>query len=227
MSLVRATSQHASLTPLSPFPEAPQLPETPSLGDETLELAFYALQAEDYALSFTLVNEALAQDISSDEGVACGLSLRGVFRLLCGQTVSAQADLHSAALFSSNRSAAASAAIALAYTYLALGDPLRALERLDRASKDGPQNCDVHYHRGLLLLNDLGEFAASVDAFQSCVAVLKDTAEAEGMRKELLASATANLGVGLYRAGEVERSLGIFRDAERDFPGSEEALMYQ
>lgn len=227
MSLVRSISRHASLTPPTPSPEAPQLPETPSLGDETLKLAFDALQAEDCSLSFTLVNEALAQDISSDEGVACALSLRGVFRLLCGHTISAQADLHSATLFSSNPPAAASAAIALAYTYLTLGDPLRALERFDQASKDDPQNGEVHYRRGLLLLNDLGEFAAAVEAFQSCVAILKDTAEAEGMRKELLASATANLGVGLYRAGEVERSLEIFRDTERDFPGSGEALMYQ
>ena len=153
--------------------------------------------------------------------------MRGLFKLLCGCTASAQADLHSATLFSSNPLAAVTP-IALAYTYLTLGDPLSALGRLDQASKEDPQSGDVHYHRGLLLLNDLEEFAAAVEAFRSCIAILKDTEKTGGLREEfILKSATAHLGVGLYRGGEVVRSFEIFRDAERDFPGSGEVLMYQ
>lgn len=67
-----------------------------------------------------------------------------------------------------------------------------------------------------------------MEAFQSCIAILKDTEKTGGLREEfILKLATANLGVGLYRGGKVVRSFEIFRDAERDFPGSGEVLMYQ
>ena len=58
----------------------PQLPETPSQGDNTLILALEALAAQDYPHSVTFVNEAIEQGISWDAGKAEALNLRGTFR---------------------------------------------------------------------------------------------------------------------------------------------------
>jgi mitochondrial import receptor subunit TOM70 len=58
----------------------PTLPETPSTGDNTLILALQALEAPDYPHALTLVNEAIEQGISWDEGKAEALNLRGTFK---------------------------------------------------------------------------------------------------------------------------------------------------
>ena len=58
----------------------PTLPESPSTGDNTLITALEALGASDYAHSFSLVNEAIEQGISWDQGRAEALNLRGTFK---------------------------------------------------------------------------------------------------------------------------------------------------
>ena len=57
----------------------PSLPDEPSQGDKTLELALDALDARDYPHALTLINEALAQGISFPEGKSYALNLRGSF----------------------------------------------------------------------------------------------------------------------------------------------------
>lgn len=58
----------------------PALPEEPSQGDLTLDLALDALDASNYIHSLTLVNEAMEQGISTDVGKAEALNLRGTFK---------------------------------------------------------------------------------------------------------------------------------------------------
>jgi import receptor subunit TOM70 len=58
----------------------PTLPESPSVGDNTLIIALEALAASDYAHSFSLVNESLEQGITWDLGRAEALNLRGTFK---------------------------------------------------------------------------------------------------------------------------------------------------
>jgi import receptor subunit TOM70 len=60
--------------------EHPQLPESPSTGDNTLQLAFDALDAADYAHAVSLVNEAMEQGVSWDDGKAEAYNLRGTFK---------------------------------------------------------------------------------------------------------------------------------------------------
>jgi mitochondrial import receptor subunit TOM70 len=56
------------------------LPAEPSQGDRTLLLAYEALEAQDYAHSCSLANEAIEQGISWDLGKAEGFNLRGTFK---------------------------------------------------------------------------------------------------------------------------------------------------
>lgn len=58
----------------------PALPENPTSGDERLVDALQALEAQDFIHALSLLNEALLQGISTDEGKAYALNLRGTFQ---------------------------------------------------------------------------------------------------------------------------------------------------
>lgn len=58
----------------------PELPESPTTGDNTLIMGMQALEAADYVHAFTLINEAIDQGISWDKGKAWALNLRGTFK---------------------------------------------------------------------------------------------------------------------------------------------------
>lgn len=60
--------------------DKPALPGTPSQGDQTLDLAFDALAAADYAHAVSLVHEAIDQGISTKEGEAEAYNMRGTFK---------------------------------------------------------------------------------------------------------------------------------------------------
>ena len=56
------------------------MPESPSQGDQTLNLAFDALAAGDYTHAFSFTNEAIEQGLSTNELKAEALNLRGTFK---------------------------------------------------------------------------------------------------------------------------------------------------
>jgi import receptor subunit TOM70 len=58
----------------------PSVGDSPTTGDSTLLLALQALAAEDYPHAVSFVNEALMQDISSEQNRAEALNLRGTFK---------------------------------------------------------------------------------------------------------------------------------------------------
>ena len=58
----------------------PSLPQIPSQGDQTLILAFQALDAGNYPHATTLFNEALIQGLSSPILEARALNMRATFR---------------------------------------------------------------------------------------------------------------------------------------------------
>ena len=58
----------------------PFLPENPSQGDQTLDLAFDALGAADYSHAVSLVHEAIDQGISTKVGEAEAYNVRGTFK---------------------------------------------------------------------------------------------------------------------------------------------------
>ena len=63
------------------FPGArPISPTNDCVADSTLHLALDALDAGDYPHAVSLINEALEQGISWDEGKAEALNLRGTFK---------------------------------------------------------------------------------------------------------------------------------------------------
>ena len=60
--------------------EKPTLPENPSQGDQTLLLAFDAIEAADYAHAVSFASEAIEQGVSWKQGQAEAHNLRGTFK---------------------------------------------------------------------------------------------------------------------------------------------------
>ena len=64
--------------------ERPSKPTQPSQGDETLFLAFDALDARNYTHAFTLFNEAIEQGLSDNKLKGRALNMSGTFRFIIG-----------------------------------------------------------------------------------------------------------------------------------------------
>ncbi|KAJ7688982.1 hypothetical protein B0H17DRAFT_1067403 [Mycena rosella] len=122
----------------------PDVGASPTTGDSTLLLALEALAAEDYPHAVSFVNEALAQDISFDQGRAEALNLRGTFKFLTGDVDGAKADLQE------------SIRIAPAFT--------QSLVKVASAIRQNPADPDIYYHRGQVLFI-MSEFADAAENY--------------------------------------------------------------
>ncbi|GLB36923.1 putative mitochondrial outer membrane translocase receptor TOM70 [Lyophyllum shimeji] len=136
----------------------PALPAEPSTGDQTLHLALQALDSADYAHVVTLVNEAIEQGISWDEGHAQAFNLRGTFKFLTGDVPGAEADLQASleVLPTFTQSL-----IKLASVHMEQGDAQAAFKCFDDAIQVDEKDPDIYYHRGqvLFIMNEFTQAA--------------------------------------------------------------------
>ena len=123
----------------------PELPAEPSTGDHTLIMALEALGASDYAHALTLVNEAIEQGISWDDGKAEALNLRGTFKFLMTDTDGAKADFLASIELQPSLT---QTWVKIASVWMEQGDPKKAFECFDEAIKHNPSDPDIYYHRG-------------------------------------------------------------------------------
>ncbi len=130
---------HLNLGPL------PELPENPTTGDNTVILALEALNASDYAHAFTLVNEAIEQGISWDQGKAEALNLRGTFKFLMTDVDGAKEDFLTSLELQPSLT---QTWVKIASVWMEQSDPTKAFECFEEAIKHNPNDPDIYYHRG-------------------------------------------------------------------------------
>lgn len=123
----------------------PTLPENPSQGDQTLILALEALQAADYAHALSFVNEAFVQNLSTTQGEAEALNLRGTFKFLMGDVDGAKADLEESIKLAPGFT---QSLVKIASVHMEQGDPQKAFQCFEDAIKSNPNDADIYYHRG-------------------------------------------------------------------------------
>ncbi|KAI0077999.1 ADP/ATP carrier receptor [Panus rudis PR-1116 ss-1] len=189
----------------------PELPETPSTGDETLVKALEALKAEDYIHSLTLVNEALEQGISFDAGKAEALNLRGSFRFLMNDIAGAKADLTSSVEI---LPALTQSWVKMASVHMEQGDPIKAFECFEEAIKQNPDDPDIYYHRGQVhfIMNEFGK-------------AMEDYTKSTSLDENFVFS-HIQLAVAQYKAGNVANSMATFRRTLKAFPDKSEPANY-
>ncbi|GLB45998.1 putative mitochondrial outer membrane translocase receptor TOM70 [Lyophyllum shimeji] len=181
----------------------PALPAEPSTGDQTLHLALQALDSADYAHVVTLVNEAIEQGISWDEGHAQAFNLRGTFKFLTGDVPGAEADLQASleVLPTFTQSL-----IKLASVHMEQGDAQAAFKCFDDAIQVDEKDPDIYYHRGQVLFI-MNEFMQAAENYTK-LTELDDS----------FVSTHIQLAVAQYKSGNLASSMATFRRTSNAFP---------
>ncbi|KAK7047742.1 TOM (translocase of outer membrane) complex component [Paramarasmius palmivorus] len=189
----------------------PTLPENPSTGDNTLILALQALEAPDYPHALTLVNEAIEQGISWDEGKAEALNLRGTFKFLTGDVDGAKADFNESIELVPSFT---QTWVKIASVYMEQSDPEKAFECFEKAIEHNPNDPDIYYHRGQVLFI-MNQF--------------KDAAENYTKSTELddkFVFSHIQLAVAQYKSEQLANAMAQFRRTMKAFPQRSEPLNY-
>ncbi|KAK4058141.1 TOM (translocase of outer membrane) complex component [Microbotryomycetes sp. JL221] len=200
----------AYLEAFRPQPK-PAQPEQPSQGDETLDLAFSALDARDYTHAFTLFHEALDQDISSDEGRAAALNMRATFRFIMSDAREALADLDESTRIWPE---GAQSWVKKASVHMELGQPEQAFRDFDKALEVDPQNPDVFYHRGQVYF--------ITQEFDKAIQEYRRSSEIE----PTFIFSHIQLAVAQYKNKSVEKAMHQFRKFIKEHPTSPEVFNY-
>ncbi|KAJ7302106.1 hypothetical protein DFH08DRAFT_94254 [Mycena albidolilacea] len=189
----------------------PDVGDAPTTGDSTLLLALQALAAEDYPHAVSFVNEALAQDISSEAHRAEALNLRGTFKFLTGDVDGAKADLQESIRLAP---AFTQSLVKVASVHMEQGDPTKAFECFDEAIRQNPDDPDIYYHRGQVLFI-MSEFADAAENYT------KSTELDDGF-----VFSHIQLAVAQYKGGNLANSMATFRRTLKAFPTRSEPQNY-
>jgi tetratricopeptide (TPR) repeat protein len=138
-SLPSPTFITAYLTAFRPSPP-PALPANPSTGDNTLSLAFSALEARDFPHALSLFHESLSQGISTSAGKAAALNMRATFKFIMSDAEGALKDLDEA---TETEKGNAQSWVKKASVHMELGRPEEAMKDFERALEIDPENADV------------------------------------------------------------------------------------
>ncbi|KAI0702378.1 ADP/ATP carrier receptor [Cerioporus squamosus] len=189
----------------------PELPENPTTGDNTLILALEALGASDYAHAFTLVNEAIEQGISWDQGKAEALNLRGTFKFLMTDVDGAKEDfLNSLEL----QPSLTQTWVKIASVWMEQSDPTKAFECFEEAIKHNPNDPDIYYHRGQVLFI-MNEFEKAAENYTKSTEL-----------DDKFVFSHIQLAVAQYKMGNLANSMGTFRRTLKSFPDRSEPQNY-
>ncbi|KAG6907504.1 hypothetical protein DXG01_008648 [Tephrocybe rancida] len=190
----------------------PTLPEgSSSTGDNTLLLALQALEAADYTHSLTLVNEAIDQGISWDQGRAEALNLRGTFKFLIGDVAGAKEDLLASVEVVPSFT---QSIVKLASVHMEQGDAPSAFKCFEDAIKYNEKDPDIYYHRGQVFFI-MNEFKQAAENYTQSTE-LDDT----------FVFSHIQLAVAQYKSGNIANSIATFRRTLKAFPQRSEPHNY-
>jgi len=189
----------------------PPVPENPSQGDNTLQLAIEALDAGDYIHAMSFMTEAVAQEPSTPEGRGAALHYQGTFKFLMGDSAGAQAD-YEASIAAAPKLAASW--VKLASVHMDLGNAPGAFAAYDRALALDPQDADAFYQRGQVHFI-LQEFKAALDDYTRAVELAPN-----------FVFGHIQLAVAQYKLEQIGPAMATFRRTLRQFPNRSEPFNY-
>lgn len=189
----------------------PTLPENASQADQTLLLAYEALEARNYPHASSLFNEAVEQGPSTDELKSLAYNMRGTFRFIIGQATEALEDLNNATALQPNY---VQSWVKKASVHMELGDKDEAFADFDKAVKANPEDPDIFYHRGQVHFI-LGQYT---DA-------MADYDKSTSLDGTFIFSQVQH-AVAQYKLGNITQSTSAFRSLLQRFGDSSEAFNY-
>lgn len=123
----------------------PTLPENPSQGDETLLLAYQALEAKNFPHAFSLFGESIEQGLSNDHLKALAYNMRGTFHFVIGNASAALEDFNQS---TDLKPEMVQSWVKKASVHMELSDRDEAFKDFDQAIAADSEDPDIHYHRG-------------------------------------------------------------------------------
>ncbi|WVR08724.1 hypothetical protein IAU60_005782 [Kwoniella sp. DSM 27419] len=186
-------------------------PRDPSQGDDTLMLAFDALEAADYSHAVTLANEAIDQGVSWKEGEAEAHNLRGTFKFLVGDSEGARQDLQKSLDLVPSF---VQSWVKIASVHMELGDAASAFGDFEAAIRHNPEDPDIYYHRGQVYFI-MQEFDKAIADYN------KSTSLDSSFIFTHIQAAVAQ-----YKQGNVGASMAAFRRILKEFPDRGEPSNY-
>ncbi|WWD07113.1 hypothetical protein V865_005210 [Kwoniella europaea PYCC6329] len=200
----------AYLSAFRPHPK-PTLPENPSQGDQTLLLAFDALEAADYSHAVSFVNEAIDQGISSKDNEAEGYNLRGTFKFLIGDSEGARQDLQKSLDIKPDF---VQSWVKIASVHMELGDSASAFGDFEAAIRHNADDPDIYYHRGQVYF--------IMQEFDKAIADYNKSTALDGS----FIFTHIQAAVAQYKQGNVGSSMAAFRRILKEFPDKGEPSNY-
>jgi import receptor subunit TOM70 len=190
------------------------------------------------------VNEAIEQGITWEQGRAEALNLRGTFksvfslytyctrtkaccRFLIGDTDGAKADLEESLQLAPPLT---QTWVKIASVHMERGDPSKAFEAFDEATKHNASDPDIYYHRGQGNIPIVSTVPTAY--FVVVLFILNDFAQAtEDYTKSTELDDTfvfshIQLAVAQYKSGEIQKSMATFRRTLKTFPDRSEPQNY-
>ncbi|KAF5391104.1 hypothetical protein D9757_003173 [Collybiopsis confluens] len=189
----------------------PTLFENPTTGDRNLLQSFEAIDASDYSRAFSLVKEALEQDISWDMGKAEALNLRGTFKFLIGDVEGAKQDLNESLKIAPSFT---QSLVKIASVYMEQSDSDKAFECFEEAIKHNPNDPDIYYHRGQVLFI-MNKFDEAAENYTNSTRL-----------DDQFVFSHIQLAVAQYKAGNLANAMAQFRRTMVAFPQKSEPLNY-
>ena len=191
--------------------DPPSIADGAPQGDKTLQRAYEALQAQDYAHALTLFEEAIKQGLSSKELEANAYNMRATFMFVIGLAKRALEDLdHSTDLCPDYLQSW----VKKASVHVELGDKDAAFADFDRAIAINADDPDIYYHRGQVHFI-LGEFDAALSDYEKSTS-LDDT----------FIFSQVQHAVASYKLGNIARSTAAFCRILKKFENSSESYNY-
>ncbi|WWC65177.1 uncharacterized protein I303_107791 [Kwoniella dejecticola CBS 10117] len=189
----------------------PSLPENPSQGDQTLLLAFNALEAADYTHAVTFINEAIDQGISWKDGEAEAHNLRGTFKFLIGDSEGARQDLQKSLDIKPDF---VQSWVKIASVHMELGDSASAFGDFEAAIRHNADDPDIYYHRGQVYF--------IMQEFDKAIADYDKSTALDGT----FIFTHIQAAVAQYKQGNVGSSMAAFRRILKEFPDKGEPSNY-
>lgn len=180
-------------------------------GDKLLLSAFGYIKSRDYQKAYELAFKAVDEQLSS-LFKHLAYNLRGTFSFLKGEVDAAMADFEQALSLDPT---SINSLIKRASIFMERGELEKTIDELDHAEIINSNDPDLYYHRGQVrfLTNQL---EGAVEDYKKSLSL-----------DDKFVYAHIQLGVTLYKMGDIGEATKIFTKASRKFPKSFEVLNYR
>jgi import receptor subunit TOM70 len=186
-----------------------------SESDLLLKGTFALATARKWQESYDATEAAIKSDSFSSEALkAIALNYRGTLRFLMGRVDDAVADLEGSLVLNS---ASVNTMIKRATLFMERGEIEKTIEQFAKGEKANPTNPDLFYHRGQVRFLT-GDFQGAVEDYS--VSLKNEKPEESSVYVHI------QMGVALYKQGDIAGAEKKFRECKVKFPKSAEVWNY-